>query len=70
MNAQKLADELKALGINVINVTEPQEHEDGIIAVTDKVHVQVPMYSDYGAGVVRETLDGDFELLDERDTTQ
>lgn len=43
MNAQKLADELKALGINVINVTEPQEHEDGIIAVTNKVHVQVPM---------------------------
>jgi hypothetical protein len=70
VNAQKLAEELKALGINVISVTEPQEHVDGLIHVSEHVQVQVPMYDDYEPGVVRVMLNGEHDFMDSRSTTK
>lgn len=69
MNAQKLASELKVLGINPVRVVEPQAHEDGEIVVSNGVHVQVPLMGDC-PNVVRETSIGEFAFGESRHSIQ
>ncbi len=67
MNAQRVADYLKKQGFDVKSVSEPNDVEDGSLVITDQVHVQIPLYQDYGPGVVRETAAGTFEFMEGRD---
>lgn len=61
MNAQKVADFIKKLGFNVINVSQGDEEQDGMVEVTELVHIQVPTYGS-GLNVVQECADGSFNF--------
>lgn len=65
MNAMRLAKKLVDAGINVRKITEGDDCEDGMIEVTDLVHVQVPTYGST-PGVVAETTDGLFRFFKPR----
>lgn len=53
MQAKTVAQKLKARGINVIDYVEGDDWEDGMVRITELVHVQVPTYG-RGANVVQE----------------
>lgn len=56
MNAAKLASKLKAFGVPVVSTDEPNEEVDGLITVSDRISISVPL-----GGTFLETL----EQLDE-----
>lgn len=60
MNAAHLAAKLEQQGYAAMNIQEPSFEEDGLIQISNEVHVQVPLDSEYGANVVREAADGAF----------
>lgn len=65
MSAQEVAAILKKNGFNVINVEEGDDVEDGMLEVTDTVHVTAPTFGG-GPCVVRELPDGCFEVNPQR----
>lgn len=60
MNANKLAEKLAQSGYKPVKVSEPSFEEDGAIHISERVHVQVPLDSEFGPNVVRETMEGHF----------
>lgn len=65
MNAMRLAKKLADAGINVRKIVEGDDCEDGLIEVTDLIHVQVPTYGST-PGVVAETPQGLFKFYKAR----
>ena len=63
MNAQALAEKLNKLGFTPIALSEPSKREDGMIVITNGVHVQVPLHGEE-PNVVRETSKGEYEFYD------
>ena len=59
MNAKHLAIQLMAMGVTPQSLIEPALHEDGMLVISDTVHVQVPLDS-MEPNVVRETRAGHF----------
>lgn len=59
MEAKKLSEALKAKGLAIGEVTEPDDAEDGMIMISTRVHVQVPFWTNE-PNVVRETSDTAF----------
>lgn len=57
LSASQVAARLGAAGITVVSSQEGDEVEDGMVVVTDKIHIQVPYFAG-GLGVVREDDDG------------
>lgn len=66
-SAQELANKLKEAGFAVIRVSEPDDVEDGEVAVTDRVHVQVPL-SYTSPNVIKEFPGPAFAFGDAQDT--
>ena len=63
MNAQALAEKLNKLGFTPIALSEPSKREDGMIVITNGVHVQVPLHGEE-PNVVREISKGEYEFYD------
>ena len=63
MNAQALAEKLNKHGFTPTALSEPSKREDGIIVITNGVHIQVPLHGDE-PNVVREISKGDYEFYD------
>lgn len=63
MNAKKLAERLATCGITVQQICEPCYEEDGLVQISKKIHVQVPLHGN-DPGVVRETASGTFVFND------
>lgn len=63
MNAQALAEKLNKLGFTPSALSEPSKREDGMIVITDGVHVQVPLHGDE-PNVVLEISKGEYEFYD------
>lgn len=57
--AQIVAQYLQDHGIKVIRTTEPDELEDGMVEITDKLHVQIPLFG-WGFNTVRQVDDETF----------
>ena len=64
MSATQIGQRLRQLGFSIKKVSEPDDVEDGVVEITDKVHIQVG----HGyAGVVKEE-NGHFTFIPNRDT--
>ena len=72
MNANYVAKKVRAMGFDVLKVTEGDEARDGAVKLSKAVHIQVPIYGTE-VGIVREGNDGlhfymataDLKLLEE-----
>lgn len=65
MNAQKLSDQLASQGFQSLKVTEPNCLMHGMIVLSKKVHVQVPLlYSQ--PNIVLEVANGSFKFYQSR----
>jgi len=61
MQAKSVAIKLQELNINVLNFIEGDDLEDGLVAITNNIHVQVPTYG-RGINVVHELDDETFQF--------
>lgn len=61
MQAKSVAAKLQKLNINVLNFIEGDDLEDGMVAITESVHIQVPTYG-RGINVVHEMDDDTFQF--------
>lgn len=61
MQAKSVAIKLQKLNVNVLNFIEGDDLEDGIVAITNNVHVQVPTYG-RGINVVHEIDEDTFQF--------
>lgn len=64
-NAKELAVLLQNEGFTTGAIKEPNEEVDGMIVLTETVHVQVPLYGNE-PNVVRETDEGKLDFGDQR----